>query len=106
MYTNFRNSKIRKLCEKRDHAVKRLGPQQATLLFKRIGEIRAALTLADLRKAPGPHCHPLIGDRKGFYAISLVQPSRLILLPVCEQKVFDEKFVFEIEIIEIVEDYH
>lgn len=62
-------------------------------------------------KVPAANCHPLIGDRKGQFAVHVKQPYRLIFEPAGGQvEANDENRVnFErvkaVRILE-VEDYH
>lgn len=105
MYTCFKNGKIRKICETNDIAIRKIGPEQAEALAQRIGELRAANCLADMRKLPHVRLHMLVGNRDHQYAVDLIHPKRLIIWPITDSKVIDEKTIDEIEIIEIV-DYH
>jgi proteic killer suppression protein len=104
MYTTFINNNIRKLCEDEKIARRKLGDKDAKKLFQRVAEIRAADNLAMLKTLPAPRCHPLSNNRKGQYAVDLVNPRRLVFLPVYEGE-FEEKLVKEVVIIEVI-DYH
>jgi plasmid maintenance system killer protein len=61
--------------------VRRHGERRAKLIRRRLDQLRAALTLADLRQLPGPRCHELTGDRAGQLSVDLDHPYRLILMP-------------------------
>jgi proteic killer suppression protein len=104
MYITFINSKIRKLCEDHKLAQRKLGEHMTKKLFQRIAEIRAAENLAVLKTLPAPRCHPLTNNRQGQYAVDLMHPKRLILLPICEGE-FIEKLITDVVIVEII-DYH
>ena len=49
--------------------------------MRRLDEIRAADTLADLARLPAARCHELVGPRKGQLAVDLDGPYRLIFEP-------------------------
>jgi proteic killer suppression protein len=56
----------------------RYGQRGAKLLRRRLDELDAAATLADIAKLPGPRCHEHKGDRKDQLAVSLEGGKRLI----------------------------
>ncbi len=105
MYIGFINKKVRKVCETHTVAVKKFGIRNADLLVQRLMEMKSADNLQVLRSIPALKCHPLIGDRKGQYAVDMVQPKRLIFLPTTEEGKIVESLVTEVTVIEIV-DYH
>jgi len=104
MYITFSNNKIRKICEDKKTATRKLGKQMSEKLFQRIAEMRASDNLAVLRSLPSPNCHPLIGNLLGCYAVYLVHPMRLIFVPSYEGE-FKEESITEVVIKEII-DYH
>jgi plasmid maintenance system killer protein len=61
--------------------VRRFGVDQARLIQRRIGEMKAAASLEVLYKLPGPRCHELANNRAGQFSVDLVQPYRLIFEP-------------------------
>ena len=67
-------------------------------IHMRIDEIRAADTIEELIACRIGRCHPLLGKRRGQYAMDLVHPFRLIF----------EKKGNEIQIAHIIDitDYH
>ena len=77
---SFQNKRLEKLVCNEAKLVKELGQRRAKLLLKRLGTLVAAITLEDVRYAPG-NFHELIGDRKGQWACDLDQPYRLIFEP-------------------------
>lgn len=105
MYITFVDNKIQKVSEDWETAVRKLSERMAKKLFQRIAEIRAADNLKVLRQLPGPRCHPLQGSRVGQYAVDLVHPKRLILIPIFEKGIINEESVTEVAISDIV-DYH
>jgi proteic killer suppression protein len=54
------------------------GERQAKLIRRRLDELRAADTLADIRMLPAARCHELRGDRKGQISVDLDHPYRLL----------------------------
>jgi proteic killer suppression protein len=70
----------------------------AVILHQRINELRAATSVEELVKYSIGRCHPLEGNRKGEYAMDLVNPYRLVF----------EQSREHIEVVRIlnVEDYH
>lgn len=74
----FGNKKLRKTCNEAN--LNRKQPRQR-LLGRRLDELRAAETLADLRDLPGPRCHELKGNLKGKLSVDLDGPYRLIFEP-------------------------
>lgn len=76
--------------------------------FRRIKEMQDAPNLAELRKIQSARCHPLEGDRKGDWAVSLNGPWRLIFTLLNGEwleGVLDETTVTQVRI-ERKEQYH
>ncbi len=74
----YASEKLRKLCEVRAEAERRLGADCARKLRTRLSDLDAAATLSDL-VAGRPH--PLKGDRGGQFAVDLAGGSRLVFEP-------------------------
>ncbi|GAU76262.1 HigB toxin protein [Fusibacter sp. 3D3] len=70
----------------------------AILIHQRLDQIRSASSVEMLVQFSIGRCHPLQGNRKGEYAMDLVQPYRMIF----EQ---NDKEIQVVRIIKI-EDYH
>jgi len=66
----------RRCCNSRERA-KRWGESRGKALSRRLDDLRAARSLADMRHPPG-RCHELSGDRKGQLALDLDRRYRLI----------------------------
>lgn len=75
MEIQYRNKKIRDLCEKRAVAEKKLGTASARKLLLRMQELEAAARVTDLI-AGNPH--PLKGDWARHMAVSLAGGYRLV----------------------------
>lgn len=89
---------------------KELGQPRAKLYNRRLGDLRNAVTLEDVRHLPGNY-HELKGNRKGQWACDLDNPYRLVFRPHEKPVPTDEsgKYVWlEIKGVEIIEitNYH
>ncbi len=110
MDITFDDNELEKLANDFKKCQKEMGPSRAKLYNKRLGDLRNALTLEDVRHLPG-HYHELTGDRKGQWACDLGQPYRLVFEPHEQPIPTDEdgKYIwFEIKGVEIIEitNYH
>lgn len=60
---------------------------------------------------PGAHCHPLHHDREGQWAVDLLQPKRLVFVPLGDRSVIyrvnelQRKLVTAVRLLEVT-DYH
>ena len=70
----------------------------AELIHQRVGEIKSAESIEQMVQFSIGRCHPLVGNRDGFYAMDLEHPYRLIITK-------DAKKLLCVKI-EKVEDYH
>lgn len=78
MEINFKDKKIRELCERQATAQKKLGADCAKKLRIRLGAIESAAKVTDL-VAGNPHT--LKGDRDGQFALDLAGGWRLVFAP-------------------------
>lgn len=78
MELQFKNKKIRQLCEQKAVADKKLGLDCACKLRTRLADIEAASRVTEL-VAGSPH--PLKGNRSGQFALDLAGGSRLVFVP-------------------------
>ncbi len=69
----------------------------ALKIHQRIGQIEAADSVDLLVQFSVGRCHPLLGNRKGQYAMDLIHPYRLVFV--------EKDADIEIQVISI-EDYH
>jgi toxin HigB-1 len=108
---HFRNNKLEKVGNSIKDARRVLGNENGRKLLQRLDEIRDSNTLFDLKQLPAAKCHLLTGDRKGFWAVSLSEPYRLLFkpyhdpVPLLEDGSLDLKRITAVRIEEI-EDYH
>jgi hypothetical protein len=106
----FKTMKLRKQCSEERHMHKTYGPRMCELLRRRLMELGAADTLADIMLLPQPRCHELT-NRNGVFSVDLEYPRRLLFIaanePVPRKKDsgIDLQRVTEIEVID-VEDTH
>lgn len=77
----------------------------------RLAVLKAAPTLEAVPTTPPDRCHQLSGDRKGQFAVDLVQPFRIIFEPNVTVRVseidggIDKQQVTAITIVDVA-DYH
>lgn len=93
------NSKIiKKVCTDAKIAEKTYGREMAQKIHQRIDEIISADSVDMMIRFKIGRCHSLKQNRKGQYAVDLVNPYRLIF----------EKIGDEIQIVNVLEivDYH
>lgn len=76
----FAEKSLEKAFNNKAVLVKKYGANQAIKMLDRLTDLRAAQNLDMMRSLPG-HCHELIGNLKGYLALDLVQPYRLIFEP-------------------------
>ena len=95
---SYKNKKIEKICTNADIAEKSYGRDMAYKIQQRLGEIEAADNVEMMIQYHIGRCHPLKQNRKGQYALDLVNPYRLVF----------EKKGNEVQIANILEivDYH
>ena len=80
MEVTFDDPGLGKLCESEKELRRRCGSIRAKKIQTRLGQLRAAETLEDMRSLPG-HCHELARNLAGQLAIDLDQPYRLLFRP-------------------------
>jgi len=74
----FKDKKLRKLCEERVSAEKKLGTACARKLRSRLSDLEAVSVVAELNVG---NPHPLAGDRAGQFALNLTGGWRLVFTP-------------------------
>ena len=94
----YKNRKIEKICTDAKVAEKTYGKKMAEKIQNRISEIEASITVEIMLQFHIGRCQSLSNNRKGQYAVDLINPYRLVF-----RKIGDEIQIAEI--IEIV-DYH
>jgi len=108
MEIEYRNKRLKKLCEERKEAISELGDPCAKKLRNRFADMCAASNVSELI-AGSPH--QLKGDRKGQFAVNLADGKRLIFEPADnpppknEDGSIDWFNVSKVRIIDI-RDYH
>lgn len=107
----FRKRQMQRVCNSADESIRRFGQAGGRRLQRRLAELAAATTLAEVATLPQARLHPLGGDRAGQFAVDLEHPYRLILEPANEPvptKVdggIDLGRVTQVLVVEVV-DYH
>lgn len=111
MDVTFAKAKMQKLCNSAGKLRGEYGPRMAALIQQRLVELSDAETLEDLRNVAGANCHELSQNLKGYLAVNLVQPNRLLFevadepRPELEDGGLDWKRVKSIRVVGIG-DYH
>ena len=85
MDISFASSKLKRQCTEERLLVRTHGTQRAKLIRRRLDDVAAVETLADLKHLPG-RWHELQENRKGQLSVDLDGPYRLILTPEGEGK--------------------
>lgn len=82
MEIKFRTKRIAKLLNTRKALVQKYGDKRAKVIQRRLLDIAAAETLADLYRVQAAGLHPLKADKKGLFAVKAGGPLRLLLCPI------------------------
>lgn len=113
MYIVFKNKKLKEICSNFKSATIKFGEKNAKKLIQRLNELNATEKLAIFIKLPQTGFHELKGNRKGQYAVNLIQPFRLIFMSEIDEdkfncKLSDLEYYKQITTIKILEvkDYH
>ena len=95
---SYKNKKIEKICTDAKVSDRIYGCKMSEKIQMRIDEISSVDTVEEMIQYHIGRCHALTQNRKGQYAVDLVQPYRLVF----------EKQGNEIQIAHIMEivDYH
>ena len=94
----YKTKKIEKVCTEPKTAERTYGAEMAAKIHQRIDEIKAADSVETMIKFRIGRCHPLSNNRKGQFAVDLVQPYRLVF----EKDGINIRLVIVLEIV----DYH
>ncbi|MBI4720688.1 MAG: type II toxin-antitoxin system RelE/ParE family toxin [Chitinivibrionia bacterium] len=78
MEVRFRTRTLQKQYEVSAEAIQAYGEPVARKYILRVGIIKSARDIEELKRMPSLRCHALKGDRKGFWAINLTGFHRLI----------------------------
>jgi plasmid maintenance system killer protein len=76
----FEDRKFEKQCNNKSKLIQGQGAIRAKKLRLRLDDLKAALTLEDMRNAPG-RCHELHGNLADHLSLDLDHPYRLIFVP-------------------------
>ena len=102
MEIKFENQKIKKLCSSYDKAVNKLGKKNADRLYRRLGALQSANSLASVLPPFPGNFHQLIGNLAGVWACTIDGGLRLLFYP--ESPLPPEQVVCVI--IREITDYH
>jgi plasmid maintenance system killer protein len=81
MQIQFKSAKLEKQCNNRREAVKACGERRANLVAARLAVLRAAVTLEDVRQAPGD-CHEYRHKKEPELTLDLDGRWRLCFRPM------------------------
>lgn len=98
MEIRFSTKKLQKQFENHKEAIKEYGPVVAKKYIMRVNILKSAKSFDDLFKIPSLKFHPLTGNRKGEFAMTLTGYWRLIIT--------NDGDVFDIAKIEEVSDHY
>lgn len=106
----FADKKLKKYANNNNLAIKKMGSIRAKIFQKRLDDLAAAESFADLEYLPG-RFHQLKADRKDQWACDLDHPYRLIFEPAeipIPKNADGMQILNEIKSSEIIEikDYH
>ena len=79
MQIAFRTKKLQKQYEVSQQAFRAYGQEVGRKYIQRISIIKQTRTFEELKTLHGLNCHPLKGDRRGKWSISLTGFHRLII---------------------------
>jgi len=74
----YRSRKLQKTCDSQPESNRVWGDQIAAVVRRRLKELAAAATLAEVSHLPPARCHQLVGNRAGQFAVDLKHPHRLV----------------------------
>lgn len=85
MIVVFRTRKLEREYVESREAIRAYGKETARRYIERINIIKKAADIEQLERLPGLKCHPLIGNKKGKWSMTLVGRMRLIFALSGEQ---------------------
>ncbi len=104
MEISFSSSKLQKLCEDHNKLKAKYGDIQSRRIIRRISELQAASNLYDISLLPQARLHSLTENRKGEFAVDILHPYRIILIP-SDGDMADLRTIIIVHIVSII-DYH
>lgn len=78
MLVKFKSNKLKKQYEDSDNAISAYGEDVGKKYISRINIIKSSNSVNDLMAIPLLRCHPLTGDRKGEWSLTIKGRYRLI----------------------------
>ena len=85
MQISFTNKKLAKMLGDEKKTLRKYGPDNGRRILRRLQQIAAAETLADLATLPQIRLHELRSDRNEQLSIDVKHPYRLIIIPDHEE---------------------
>lgn len=107
----FANHKLKGLFESERELIRKFGPRMGKIMGRRLGELAALPSLAAGVAVPHLSLHQLGADRDEQFALTLVEPKRLILqvaadpVPRLPDGGIDTAAITAVIVLEVI-DYH
>jgi plasmid maintenance system killer protein len=107
----FKTPKLEQACGEERESLRRWGPERGLVVRRRIAQLMAAVTLADVSTLRPLRLHQLEGSRAGQFAVDIGAGFRLALepwhnpVPRAADNSIDKSQITKIRILS-VEDYH
>lgn len=111
MELSFKTRKLERSCGEERESLRRWGAERAPIVRRRIAQLMAAETLADVSTLRPVRLHQLEGDRAGQFAVDIGHQFRMVLepwhdpVPKTKNNSIDKAQITKIRILSI-EDYH
>ena len=108
----FATDSLKKLCNSRMALQRKYGLNKAKKIERRLVDLAAAETLADMSRVPSARCHALKGDYAGKFAVDTIHPYRMIFesannpVPLLKDGGIDRLKVTAIRILDPNINYH
>jgi proteic killer suppression protein len=106
MQIEFEPPKLKEIAESSKNLKKKYGDKQALEIQKRLNELKAAPHLKDIQKLPQAGLHPLKNNLKGYFAVYLKHPYRLLFRPNGPYDRSKLETIQEIIVTSLYHDYH
>ena len=107
----FKTPKLEKACGEERESLRRWGAERAPIVRRRISQLMAAETLADVSTLRPARLHQLEGNRAGQFAVDIGPVFRLVFepwhdpVPKTKDNSIDKTLITKVRILSI-EDYH
>ena len=101
----FKNARMKAESENHESLKRKYGRLQADEITARLNELDSAESLQDIWRLPHVRLHSLSGNLKGYFAVDIKDPYRIIFSPL-NGNTANLKTVTKIRINTLYYDYH